>query len=107
MIHISQVAPLIDRQFKQLLPKEAVQFKTYKKDRGFLIYCIDPSRFEIVETGFSNTSSVGDMASIKKQAHKALKREFPRSNMVWVTYYKNVDSPSHIDDSNSHQGSLF
>ncbi|RJX72969.1 hypothetical protein DZ860_07405 [Vibrio sinensis] len=107
MIHISQVAPLIDRQLKLLQPKDAIQFKTYKKDRGFLIYCIDPAHFQIVETGFTNTSLITDVVSIKKYAHKALKREFPRSNMVWVTHHSNVDSPFNINDSNSQQGSLF
>ncbi|EGQ9318458.1 hypothetical protein CO493_RS06035 [Vibrio parahaemolyticus] len=107
MIPISHVLPLVEKQITLLQPKEAVQFKTYKKDRGFLIYCIDNSQFQIIETGFTNTSSIGDANSTKKHAQKALKREFPRSNMVWVTYYQNVESPFNIDDSNSHQHSLF
>ena len=107
MIHISNVLPLLDSQLKVLQPKEAVRFKTYKKDRGFLIYCIEPSQFQLVEHGFTHTSFTGDLSGIKKQARKALKREFPRSNMVWVEYLQHIDSPFNVDASHSTQGSLF
>jgi hypothetical protein len=107
MIHISQIVTLIDKQLRQLQPKEAVQFKTYKKDRGFILYCIDHTQFQIVENGFENTSFIGDVDNTKKQAKKSLKREFPRSNMVWVEYYKNVESPFNIEEHHSNQMKLL
>ncbi|WP_254052632.1 hypothetical protein [Aliivibrio sp. EL58] len=46
MVHISQIVPLIEKQLRELQPKEAIQFKTYKKDRGFLIYCINTTKYQ-------------------------------------------------------------
>ncbi|MGF1756207.1 hypothetical protein L4C33_21790 [Vibrio makurazakiensis] len=107
MVHISQVLPLINKHLKELKPQEAVQFKTYKKDRGFIIYCLNSSQFQIVENGFCNASTVLDSAKILKSAKKVLKREFPRSNKVWVEYFQNLESPFDIKATHSMQMSLF
>lgn len=107
MIHISQVLPLINKQLNTMQPKEAVQLKTFKKDRGFLLYCIALDEFMIVENGFNNTTFNGDANQIKKQAKKCLKREFPRSNKVWVEYYEGVDSPFEIGSQHTKQLSLL
>ncbi|MGR5066487.1 hypothetical protein [Photobacterium sp. DNB22_13_2] len=107
MIHISQVLPLIDKQLKQMHPKEVVQFKTFKKDRGFMIYRANAEQFQLVENGFNNASFAGDADKIKKQAKKSLKREFPRSNKVWVEYFQEVDCPLDIKPHHSKQMSLF
>ncbi|HAS8520167.1 TPA: hypothetical protein I7750_21580 [Vibrio vulnificus] len=107
MIHISQVLTIVDRQLKHMKPKEAVQFKTYKQDRGFLIYCVDNSVFQLIETGCNNQSSIGDARETRRLVKKSLKREFPRSNKVWVEYFHSVDNPSNISHLNSHQIPLF
>ncbi|OCH21755.1 hypothetical protein A6E04_07785 [Aliivibrio logei] len=107
MVHISQIIPLIDKQLRELRPQEAVQFNTYKKDRGFIIYCIDATHYQILENGFKNASFIGNTESTKKQAKKSLKREFPRSNTVWVDYYQHVRSPLEINEHHSAQISLF
>ncbi|MGR6834149.1 hypothetical protein [Aliivibrio wodanis] len=107
MVHISQIVPLIEKQLRELQPKEAIQFKTYKKDRGFLIYCINTTEYQIIENGFKNASFIGDAESTKKQAKKSLKREFPRSNSVWVDYFQNLNSPLDIKTHHSNQMTLF
>lgn len=107
MIHISQVVPLIDKQLKEMAVKEAIQFKTFKKDRGFMVYRIDVEQFQLIENGFNNTSVVGDADKIRKQTKKSLKREFPRSNKVWVEHFHDVDCPFDIKAHHSKQMSLF
>ena len=107
MIHISNVMPLIDKQLKTMATKEVVHFKTFKKDRGFILYRQDSELFQLIEHGFKNTSFSGDADKIKKQAKKTLKREFPRSNKVWVEYFEEVENPSDIQVHHSKQMSLF
>ena len=107
MIHISQVLTLVEKQLKSLQPKEAVNFKTYKKDRGFVLYCLDYAQFQIIETGYHNHTSTGDVASTRKHVKKVLKREFPRSNKVWVECHQVVDEASNINSSHSSQMPLF
>lgn len=107
MIHISKIIALIDKQLKKLQPKEVIQFKTYKKDRGFIIYCFSSSEFQIVEVGFKNASFTGNVEETKKQAKKSLEREFPRSKKVWVEYFQNVSSPFEVKGFNSKQMNLL
>lgn len=107
MIHISQVLTLVEKQLKYLQPKEAVHFKTYKRDRGFLLYCLGDTQFQIIETGYHNHTFTGDVTSTCKHVKKVLKREFPRSNKVWVEYYQAVDDPSNINNSHTPQVCLF
>ncbi|CDT88087.1 conserved hypothetical protein [Vibrio coralliirubri] len=107
MIHISQVLTLVEKHLKCLQPKEAVHFKTYKRDRGFLLYCLDDGHFQIIETGYHNHTFTGDVASTRKHVKKVLKREFPRSNKVWVEYYQAVDDPSNVNSAHTPQMTLF
>ncbi|MBV7296457.1 hypothetical protein [Enterovibrio paralichthyis] len=107
MIHLSHVLPLIDKLIGTMSPKEAVQFKTYKKDRGFILYCIAPNEFQIIENGFKNENYLGDAVRIKKQAKKTLHREFPRSNNAWVAYFQDVESPFDIKSHHAKQMNLF
>ncbi|KIF53909.1 hypothetical protein [Vibrio owensii] len=107
MIHISQVLPLVEKQLKELQPKEAVEFKTYKRDRGFLIYCLADSQFQVVEMGYHNQTLTGDLVSTRKHVKKALRREFPRSNKAWVEYFQNVDNPLDVKKPHPHQMPLF
>ncbi|CDT88626.1 conserved hypothetical protein [Vibrio coralliirubri] len=107
MIHISQVLTLVEKHLKCLQPKEAVHFKTYKRDRGFLLYCLGDTQFQIIEAGYHNHTFTGDVASTRKHVKKVLKREFPRSNKVWVEYYQAVDDPSNVNSSHTPQMPLF
>jgi hypothetical protein len=44
---------------------------------------------------------------LKKVIKKALKVEFPRSNMAWVNHYDNVELVSDISPKLQPQYSLF
>lgn len=107
MLLISQVLPLIELKIKDLQPKEAICIKTYKKDRGFLIYCIGECRFQLIENGFYNVSFIGSLPQIKRQARKSLKREFPKNKKAWVEFHRHVESPYLIKAPCSTQISLF
>ncbi|MFA0055809.1 hypothetical protein [Vibrio echinoideorum] len=107
MIHISQVLTLVEKKLKCLQAKEAVHFKTYKRDRGFLLYCLGDAQCQTIETGYHNHTFTGDVASTRKHVKKVLKREFPRSNKVWVEYYQAVENPSNINSFHSPQMPLF
>ncbi|BDM65975.1 hypothetical protein NFHSH190041_34270 [Shewanella sp. NFH-SH190041] len=107
MIHISNILPLIATELDNMQPKDAMQFRTYKKDRGFIIYCLAPNQFQLLETGFIHGSYLGDLSATQKMAKKVLKKEFPRSNMVWVDHYQQVENPQAIDAHHARQGSLF
>ena len=107
MIHISQVLTLLENHLKSIEPKEVIHFKTYKKDRGFLIYCLGDGEFQLIEHGFKNSTFSGDASKMVKQAKRSLQREFPRSNTAWVEYYQDVDSPLAINHKHSRQNHLF
>ncbi|USD62073.1 hypothetical protein J4N45_09005 [Vibrio sp. SCSIO 43140] len=107
MIPISQVLPLVDRQLGRLQIGDKVQFKTFKKDRGFLICRVDLDVFQLIETGFNEWIATGDAARIRRYAKKALRREFPRSKKAWVTYHSEALNVNEVDESGSWQMMLF
>lgn len=107
MIHLSQVLPLIDKLVGSMNAKEAVHFKTYKKDRGFILYCVREGDFQIIENGYRDETYQGDAVKIRKQAKKTLQREFPRSNNAWVEYFQGVESPHDIKPHHAKQMNLF
>ncbi len=106
MLLISQVFSLIELKVKDLQPKEVISIKTYKKDRGFLIYCMEEGRFQLIENGFYNVSFIGSLPQIKRQARKSLKREFPKNKKAWVEFHRHVESPYLIKEPCSAQYSL-
>ncbi|MGL4472986.1 MAG: hypothetical protein ACRCT7_00710 [Shewanella sp.] len=107
MIHISKVMNVIEQQLASMQPQQAVQFKTYKRDRGFMIYCVNAQEFQLLEFGFNHALLTGDADCIYKHAKKCLRREFPRSNQVWVEYFEQLASVQAQDQHNPKQASLF
>lgn len=107
MMNFSQVLPLIERRLKDMQPKEAVEFKTYKKDRSLLLYLGDNEQFQLIERGFENEDYSGDARNIMKQVIKSLRIEFPRSNKAWVYYYRDLDSPLELKTKNRYKMPLL
>ncbi|UJF18312.1 hypothetical protein L0B53_14985 [Vibrio sp. SS-MA-C1-2] len=81
--------------------------KTYKRDRGFILYRNKEGSFELIQFGFKNQRLIGTGFEMKRWIKKAFKSEFPRSHQVWVNHYINVVDPTNISLQNQPQLSLF
>lgn len=88
-----QMIQKVEHELKSMPIKDAVEVKTYKKDRGFVLYRNDEDLFSLIEFGFENISEEGEQHQISKLIKKVIKREFPRSNQAWVQFYQQVEHP--------------
>ena len=87
--------------------KEAIEIKTFKKDRGLLLYRSGIDQFTFIQFGFDNRTVIGDATKMKKTFKKALQKEFPRSNKAWVDHLVGVESPLDIQPHHKPQMALF
>ncbi|MGF1878508.1 hypothetical protein L4D77_24885 [Photobacterium frigidiphilum] len=106
-LHIGQVNSSCERFMKTMQLGDAFEVLTFKKDRGFRVAKSTDNTFEIMQFGYIEQVTIGDIADVKKVIKKALKVEFPRSNMAWVNHYDNVELVSDISPKLQPQYSLF
>ncbi len=83
--------------------KEAVMFKTYKKDRSVMLYLNENGQYQVIESGFVNDLYTGDANMALKQMATSIEIEFPRSKTAWVEHYHNLDSPFILKRSHIRQ----
>lgn len=92
-----QMQHKLNKELKFMDENEAVEVKTYKKDRGFIIHKLNNDDFRLVEFGYQHLDIVGNQHEIKKQINKTIKREFPRSNQAWVQFFQKVTDPYQLN----------
>lgn len=107
LIPMGQVIHKIEYQLKNMAIQEAIEVKTYKKDRGFILHRSSEQEFTLVQFGYQNQTITTVKNEIKKACKKALKVEFPRSNQAWVQYYQGVEDPTNIKPHHQQQMALF
>ncbi|MGS0682626.1 hypothetical protein ACVBIL_15865 [Shewanella sp. 125m-7] len=88
-------------------PKEAVEFKTYKKDRSVLLYLGENAQYQIVERGFEDNIYDVDAGNVLKQMKKSLATEFPSNRKAWVKHYHNIEDPLDIKRKHTSQYPLL
>lgn len=70
---------------------EGLLLQPYKKDRS--IYVVRrKNEYLVVERGFARKEFIVDMKKIKKLLKTLCRKEFPRSNKVWLNYVAQEDA---------------
>ncbi len=59
-----------------------VEFKTFKKDRGFSVSKTESGAINVKEFGFLNSVATVDINGVDKYVKVAFEREFPHSHEV-------------------------
>ncbi|CAG23373.1 hypothetical protein [Photobacterium profundum] len=106
-LHIGQVKSSCERFMKAMQLGDAFEVLTFKRDRGFRVVKSTNDKFKIMQFGYIEQVTIGDIADVKKVIKKALKVEFPRSNMAWVNHYDNVELINDTSPKLQPQYSLF
>ncbi len=65
-----------------------IELLSFKKDRSLSIMKISETKFLVKESGYLNEERELDRESLSKDIKKALEREFPRSNTLFVSLRK-------------------
>ena len=83
-----------DRQARTLNIDEGFIAKTFKKDRSVFLIRETDDLFAVIQDGFTHQVYRGSFAQIKSDLHRAVKEEFPRSNMAWIKHYNQLPRTS-------------
>ncbi len=65
---------------------EGLSLQPFKKDRAILVILQD-GMYQVLERGFARKDFVVDSKKIKKLLKILCRKEFPRSNKVWLTLH--------------------
>ena len=107
MINFKQAVSLLEHALKTMLIFEAIEIKTYKKDRSVTLYKAAADQFIIIQHGFKQQQIHADSKTAKTSLKQAIKTEFPRSNMVWMSHFKEVPCANEIGAQYDRQATLF
>ncbi len=103
----SKLPHLFDSVFLTFKSGEAVEIRTFKKDRGILLLKLDDNTFQLKQFGYVDATFIGDKEKIKKALRKSIKKEFPRSHKVWLEYFFDVSADMSLCEKNKYQPDLF
>ncbi|SMY16185.1 hypothetical protein [Photobacterium aquimaris] len=106
-VHISQLHHTFQRALTDMVAGEAIEARTFKKDRGIAVLKQDVDHFIYKQFGFDNKTLALDSVSLLKLLKKAIAKEFPRSNMAWIVHFEGVTSIETLTADHSSQPSLF
>ena len=84
MIALNQVVPTVLKRLKKLPSDATISVKTYKRDRGFSLHRLADDQIEISEFGYNEQIFIIPLTGVKKSLKTIIRREFPRSNKVWL-----------------------
>jgi hypothetical protein len=65
-----------------------IELLSFKKDRSVVVMKVDDGKFRIREEGYLNGEKDLDKEALSKELKKAIEREFPRSNTLFVSSRK-------------------
>ncbi len=85
-------------RLSKLQSGEAVLLQPYKKDRSVCVIVLANKTFKILEQGFGQNEFLVDAKKIRKFLKIVCKREFPRSNKVWLRILR----PEEVADFPRH-----
>ncbi|PSU19371.1 hypothetical protein [Photobacterium kishitanii] len=106
-VHISQLFHTFQRALPVMVTGEAIEARTFKKDRGIVVLKQDVDHFVFNQFGFDNKTLTLDSTSLLKQLKKSIAKEFPRSNMAWIVHFDGVASIEALGSDYHSQPSLF
>lgn len=89
MIAAASLQSELSVRLKKMTAGEVLSVRTWKNDRGFAITCLGDDCFRLSEDGFQNqTLEALSRQNVLKTAKTIARREFPRSNKLRLTLYK-------------------
>ena len=91
MLDKASLIPNILAKLDKLPCGEAIDLRTYKRNRSILIVKKTVDTYMIVENGFYQDRMRIPSSKLKKTLKTLVKREFPRSNKVRVYYLGSWD----------------
>lgn len=91
MIDKASAIETVLRKLKKVPVGQALDLRTYKRDRSVLILRTGEDTYTVVEDGFEQERFSEDFKSLKKLLKKLLKKEFPRSNKIRVYDVEDID----------------
>ncbi|KPA50924.1 hypothetical protein VT25_18855 [Photobacterium leiognathi subsp. mandapamensis] len=106
-IHISHVEVSCERFLKSMNIGDAFEVLTFKKDRGFCILKSLEAEFCFKQFGYIDQRVTLELSALKKYIKKAIKVEFPRSNIAWLEHFQQVDSIDDLKRNGQAQYHLF
>ena len=106
-VHISQLFHTFQRALPTMVAGEAIEARTFKKDRGIVVLKQDDDLFVFNQFGFDNKTLTLDNVNLLKQLKKSIAKEFPRSNMAWIVHFDGVPSIEVLSADYYSQPSLF
>ncbi|MEC6830560.1 hypothetical protein VXS06_02130 [Photobacterium toruni] len=106
-VHISQLFQTFQRALPTMVAGEAIEARTFKKDRGIVVLKQDAEHFVFNQFGFDNQTMIFNSVSLLKQLKKSIAKEFPRSNMAWIVHFDGVSSIEALNADNHSQPGLF
>lgn len=106
-VHISQLFYTFQRALSVMVVGEAIEARTFKKDRGILVLKLDAKNFVFKQFGFDSQTLTLNNVSLLKQLKKSIIKEFPRSNMAWIVHFEGVTSLESLTVAHHPQQCLF
>ncbi|PLC57578.1 hypothetical protein CIK00_12130 [Photobacterium carnosum] len=106
-VHISQLFQTFQCALSTLGAGEAIEARTFKKDRGIVVLKQDAEYFVFKQFGFNSQTLTLNRASLLKQLKKSIAKEFPRSNMAWIVHCEGISSIDLLVSTQNFQPSLF
>ena len=106
-VPISQLFHTFERTLSVMIVGEAIEARTFKKDRGIVVLKQDAEYFVFKQFGFDSQTLTLNRASLLKQLKKSIAKEFPRSNMAWIVHCEGISSIDLLVSTQNFQPSLF
>ncbi|WP_297482772.1 hypothetical protein [uncultured Photobacterium sp.] len=106
-VHISQLFHTFRRELPIMVAGEAIEARTFKKDRGIVVLKQDTDHFVFNQFGFDNQTLTLNSVGLLKQLKKSIVKEFPRSNMAWIVHFEGVTSLELLTVDHHSQQCLF
>ncbi len=78
-------------RLKQLEKGKSVLLQPYKKDRSICVIRQNEG-FQVLECGFARREFVVAAGKVKKLLKVLIRKEFPRSNKIWLTILETEQS---------------
>ena len=87
MIAAASLQSELQTRLKKMTTGDVLSVRTWKGDRGFSLTCLADGQFLLEEDGFQSLEDLSRQ-EVLKAVKPIARREFPRSNKLRLTLYK-------------------
>ena len=72
-------------RLRRLSEGEGILLQPFKKDRSLVLIAMEDGKYQVLQRGFGREDFVVETGKIRKLLKVLCRKEFPRSNRVWLT----------------------